>query len=164
MTTSPTQKCWQLAIFFPQLSLPCFQALADAMCTLQVNRKFLGSFLIIGFAFAGSLILGNLAYKYNSVAFIQMIKQSNIVVIFCVSVAVGIEKPKVSAAQILLVVLMGASLSAYGELNFSALGIGVQLGSGGCEKHCCEFAARGGAAEHVLYVPHPHKLRERCRQ
>mmetsp|Transcript_11733 Transcript_11733/g.21337 ORF Transcript_11733/g.21337 Transcript_11733/m.21337 type:complete len:371 (-) Transcript_11733:122-1234(-) len=83
----------------------------------------------ISLFFAGSLVLSNFAYLYASVAFLQMMKQGNVVVIYCMSLMVGLEALRFRSVVILLFILMCTCLTVQGEINFSLTGFVVQGGS-----------------------------------
>lgn len=99
------------------------------MAKLRIDRAFLGKFLPIGIAYSGTLVLSNLAYKYCSVAFIQMVKEGNIVLIYLASMLLGLECFSKTGAFLLLLVSVGAGTAVYGEINFSVFGLFVQMSS-----------------------------------
>lgn len=71
--------------------------------------------------------MGNLAYQYLSVAYIQMIKSINPVPLLLLYYAFGMEK--YSFVQIVAVVIIttGVWISSIGELRFSWLGFTLQV-------------------------------------
>lgn len=77
--------------------------------------------------FAMGLVLGNMAYRYISLAYIQMIKASNPVPLLLLNFAAGREKPSILQLGIVLVVSSGVIMSSLGELNFSWVGFIVQF-------------------------------------
>ena len=77
--------------------------------------------------FASGLVLGNMAYKYISLAYIQMIKAFTPVPLLMLSFAAGREKPSFVQLAIVLVVSAGVTLSSFGELQFSSVGFTIQL-------------------------------------
>merc|ERR1719217_1318598 len=74
------------------ISYKLFPSWFTAMSSVKVEPSFLLKFLPIGIAFAASLILSNQAYIYCNVAFIQMLKEINIVMVFFLSALVGLQK------------------------------------------------------------------------
>ncbi len=64
--------------------------------------------------FSGTLWLGNAAYIYLSVAFIQMLKATMPVTVFLVGVMLGTEKYSNSYAANMVVVAIGVAVASYG--------------------------------------------------
>jgi len=89
----------------------------------------IGRAVPIALFFAGSLVLSNFAYLYASVAFLQMMKQGNVVVIYFLSLLAGLETLMLRSVVILLFILMCTCLTVQGEINFSLAGFLVQGGS-----------------------------------
>eukprot|EP00928_Gymnodinium_smaydae_P087689 TRINITY_DN71921_c0_g1_i1.p1 TRINITY_DN71921_c0_g1~~TRINITY_DN71921_c0_g1_i1.p1 ORF type:complete len:478 (+),score=72.92 TRINITY_DN71921_c0_g1_i1:48-1481(+) len=83
----------------------------------------------VAFFFSGQLVLSNVAYKYVSVAFIQMMKEGNMVLVFIMCLSVGLERFNVLRAEVLLCLLLSTCLTIKGELAFDLYGVFVQ-GSG----------------------------------
>lgn len=81
----------------------------------------------MGSCFAAGLVLGNYAYKYLSLAFIQMIKSSTPVFMLMVAFTLGREKPSLLQVAIVLLICAGVAASAFGELNFNLLGFVFQI-------------------------------------
>ena len=81
----------------------------------------------VGFLFAVVLWLGNSAYVYLSVAFIQMVKALMPCVVYLVGVAFKVEsfKTRVMANMV--------AIASYGELNFHAFGFALLMASIACE-------------------------------
>ncbi|KAG2455118.1 hypothetical protein HYH02_000938 [Chlamydomonas schloesseri] len=79
--------------------------------------------------FSGTLWLGNAAYLYLSVAFIQMLKATMPVTVFLVGVMLGTEKYSALYALNMVVVAVGVAAASYGELNFNLVGVIFQSGS-----------------------------------
>lgn len=86
-------------------------------------------FIPIGLAFAGSVLLSNMAYEYCSVPFIQMLKEGNVVLTFVASIALGLERFSWSGSSIIMLIFIGGLIAATGEIRFSLLGLTVQLSS-----------------------------------
>jgi hypothetical protein len=96
-------------------------------------HKFFGMILPIALCFGGSIILSNEAYTYCTVPFLQMCKEMNIVLVYGLTLFLGLEKFSTSTALILLVITFGCSMGVEGELNFSRVGFIIQIGSQLCE-------------------------------
>ena len=79
-------------------------------------------FVPIALLFAVSLGLGNAAYLYISVAFIQMLKASTPVAVLLCSFAVGLETPNARLFAYIVAIAVGVMISAYGQLQLNMLG------------------------------------------
>jgi hypothetical protein len=77
--------------------------------------------------FAASLGLGNAAYMFISVAFIQMLKASTPVAVLLVSFALGLEQSSMRLLGYIVLIALGVATSAYGQLEISAVGVCLQL-------------------------------------
>ena len=77
--------------------------------------------------FASGLVLGNMAYRYISLSYIQMIKAFTPVPLLLLNFAVGKEKPSILQMGIVLVISFGVILSSLGEMNFSWTGFIIQF-------------------------------------
>lgn len=97
--------------------------LVDGAKDIEMSRdRWIRSILPIGALFSGSLILSNYAYLSLSVSFIQMLKAFNPVAILLISFAFKIKEPNSRLIGIVLLISIGCSLAAYGELHFELFG------------------------------------------
>jgi len=90
-------------------------------------------FVPMSFLFAASLVLGNSAYRFISVPFIQMLKSSTPVIVLILSFLVGREKPSVAQLAIMMIISFGVILSTAGEVKFNLLGFIIQFTAVFCE-------------------------------
>eukprot|EP00434_Breviolum_minutum_P001715 symbB.v1.2.001522.t2/scaffold83.1/size345278/6 len=74
-----------------------------------------------------------MAYKYLSVAFLQMIKEGNIINIYIMAYFAGLETFSYTQVAILVVMLTATMSCVEGELNFSLIGFIVQGSASFCE-------------------------------
>jgi hypothetical protein len=111
---------------FPSLSDPRSKVSVDAK--LMVNKV-----LPVSTAFAGSLVLSNMAYMHLSLAFLQMLKQSNVVLVYFGSVAVGLELMQCKRLALLAFIVFGTMLNIHGEMHFNLIGFAIQATSQLCE-------------------------------
>lgn len=81
----------------------------------------------IGACFAGTLWLGNAAYLYLSVSFIQMLKALMPVAVFIVGCVLGTESYDQNTMANMLVVSAGVAIASYGEINFVVIGVLLQM-------------------------------------
>lgn len=84
-------------------------------------------FLPIGVAFALSLCLSNEAYMYCNVAFLQFMKESNVVICFLFSCAAGLQVMNRLKLSVVAWIMLGSLLCVSHELNFVLLGFLLQL-------------------------------------
>ncbi|CAK9048254.1 unnamed protein product [Durusdinium trenchii] len=123
-----------------------FTALTDPDKKVAVDATFLWSRVLpVGLAFATSLICSNVAYEYASVPFLQMVKQSNVIIVFFLSLLAGLEQFRSNLALVLLCIVVATAFTVNGELRFSLTGWGmltgvVLLGSFN-HWHAAQFAA-----------------------
>eukprot|EP00438_Fugacium_kawagutii_P032602 Skav233147 [mRNA] locus=scaffold1669:146065:158744:+ [translate_table: standard] len=108
-----------------------FPALTDPDQKVELSLRFYSTTIFpIAFAYAISLVMGNLAYRYCTAAFLQMIKEGNILMIFAFSYAAGLESFTMTKLSILVVMLAATWSCVHGELNFNFVGFMVQIISG----------------------------------
>lgn len=79
--------------------------------------------------FSVTLWLGNAAYLYLSVAFIQMIKALMPASVYTAGILFGTESYENNIAVNMVIVTFGVMLASYGELNFNLIGVLCQAGS-----------------------------------
>mmetsp|Transcript_20115 Transcript_20115/g.46881 ORF Transcript_20115/g.46881 Transcript_20115/m.46881 type:complete len:374 (+) Transcript_20115:141-1262(+) len=115
-----------LYVFAPSL----YPSLTDPekRVTVHVTTLFTRAAPISLF-FAGSLVLSNFAYLFASVAFLQMMKQGNVIIVYVLSLLVGLEALRTRSVLLLSFILLCTGLTVQGELNFSLIGFLVQGGS-----------------------------------
>lgn len=77
--------------------------------------------------FASSLWLGNTAFLYLSVAFIQMLKALMPVATFAVGVSFGTDRLRCDMFINMLLISAGVAIASYGEINFNVIGTVYQI-------------------------------------
>jgi len=82
--------------------------------------------LPITLCFSMQLLLSNFAYLYSSVAFLQMMKEGNIVVVYCLALAAGLERFHSLQAAVLFCLLCSTLLTIEGEISVSVRALWVQ--------------------------------------
>jgi len=94
-------------------------------------------FAPLGIFFAIGLFGSNCAYKFSSVAFLQFLKETNIVLVFCLSAAVGLQTFSWAHVLVIVWILSGAFLAITGEVHFVLIGFVMQISSqlGECSKN-----------------------------
>jgi len=76
------------------------------------------------------LVTGNSAYRYASVSFLQMVKESHIMFVYILMLVAGLEQLKLRMAAVIIFVAISAMVAVYGEVYFSWQGLILQLVSG----------------------------------
>jgi len=84
------------------------------------------SFVPLGLLFAVGLFLSNQAYLYCNAAFLQFMKESNIVVVFGLSAMVGLTQLSRAKSLNIFWITTGAALAVTGEVHFAAVGFVCQ--------------------------------------
>lgn len=84
-------------------------------------------FVPIGLFFAVSLFASNQAYLYCSPAFLQFIKEGNVVIVFAMGCCVGLQIATRARVVILLWIVAGAVCAVTGELHFLWVGFVLQV-------------------------------------
>eukprot|EP00601_Ochromonadales_sp_CCMP2298_P013351 CAMPEP_0173250712 /NCGR_PEP_ID=MMETSP1142-20121109/19735_1 /TAXON_ID=483371 /ORGANISM="non described non described, Strain CCMP2298" /LENGTH=311 /DNA_ID=CAMNT_0014183497 /DNA_START=33 /DNA_END=965 /DNA_ORIENTATION=- len=80
-----------------------------------------------GIFFATGLVLGNMAYGYISLAFIQMIKSFTPVPALLLTFVTGRQEPSLPLLGIVVVISGGVVLSTVGEMHFRLVGFIIQM-------------------------------------
>jgi len=76
------------------------------------------------------LVTGNWAYKVATVSFLQMIKESHIVIVYILTLAFGLEQPTIRNAAVLLFVAASATLAVSAQAELSVRGLMLQMMAG----------------------------------
>ena len=72
-------------------------------------------------------MLGNSAYKFISLAYIQMLKSLTPVPTLLLAFLVGREQASLVLVAIVVTVTAGTAMASIGELNFSMIGFVLQV-------------------------------------
>ncbi|EHY61169.1 hypothetical protein HRR83_000929 [Exophiala dermatitidis] len=94
----------------------------------MTGRVYLRAILPIGFFFSLSLICGNKAYLYLSVAFIQMLKATMPVAVLLTSWSMGVAPPSLKTLGNVSFIVIGVVIASYGEIEFNLTGFLYQAG------------------------------------
>lgn len=92
-------------------------------------QTYISAIVPIGACYAVTLWVGNAAYLYLSVSFIQMLKALMPVAVFGMGCLMGTETFEVSKFANMGLIALGVAIASYGELNFNMFGVMLQLGS-----------------------------------
>jgi hypothetical protein len=96
----------------------------------KIDRRLIVSgALPIAALFSTQLVLSNAAYLHCSIAFLQMMKESNLVWVYILSLVFSMEVFSTRNAVLLGMTLFATSLSVRGEINFSHVGFMMQATS-----------------------------------
>eukprot|EP00928_Gymnodinium_smaydae_P046750 TRINITY_DN31168_c0_g1_i1.p1 TRINITY_DN31168_c0_g1~~TRINITY_DN31168_c0_g1_i1.p1 ORF type:complete len:390 (-),score=94.87 TRINITY_DN31168_c0_g1_i1:67-1236(-) len=104
-----------------------FPSLSDPASKVEIDRGiiFKGA-LPIGFFFAAQLVLSNTAYMHSSMAFLQMMKEANLVLVYAFSVLFSMEVCSKRSLGILCAIVVATTMTIHGEVNFSLKGFVIQ--------------------------------------
>jgi len=104
---------------FPSLTDPEKKVAVDA------DLIFRGALPIAVF-FSAQLVLSNTAYLHSSVAFLQMMKEANLVLVYTFSLIAAMEKFSWRSCGILAFIIVATTMTIHGEVNFSMTGFAIQ--------------------------------------
>lgn len=93
----------------------------------MTGRVYLRAVVPIGVFFSLSLICGNLAYLYLSVAFIQMLKATTPVAVLISGWALGVSQPNLKQFLNVSAIVIGVIIASIGEIDFVLVGFLIQL-------------------------------------
>lgn len=135
---------------FPSLSDPARKVTVDSDLILR-------GALPIAVLFSAQLVLSNTAYMHSSLAFLQMMKEANLVLIYFFSLLAALEKFSWRSIGILAFVIVATTLTIHGEVNFSMTGFMIQ--GVGQLFECCKIVLQamlltksGRALDPLTYV------------
>ena len=87
----------------------------------------------VGLVACLAMALGNSTYLYLTVSFIEILKGFTPVVTIMVQAVFGQAFPRPIAGVAVLMILVGTSISSFGEIDLNLLGVSLMLGSIYCE-------------------------------
>lgn len=93
----------------------------------MTGRTYVRAIAPIGFFFSLSLICGNKAYLYLSVAFIQMLKATTPVAVLIASWAMSLDNPSRNILANVSFIVFGVVLASWGEIDFQLGGVIYQV-------------------------------------
>eukprot|EP00747_Dinoflagellata_sp_TGD_P162876 gnl/TRDRNA2_/TRDRNA2_180991_c0_seq1.p1 gnl/TRDRNA2_/TRDRNA2_180991_c0~~gnl/TRDRNA2_/TRDRNA2_180991_c0_seq1.p1 ORF type:complete len:443 (+),score=83.03 gnl/TRDRNA2_/TRDRNA2_180991_c0_seq1:103-1431(+) len=104
-----------------------FPSLTDPEKKVSIDRDLmLKGPLPIALLFSVQLVLSNTAYLHSSVAFLQMMKEANIVLVYIFSLIALLEKFSWPSVMLLAGMLGATAMTIHGEMNFSMTGFVMQ--------------------------------------
>jgi hypothetical protein len=104
-----------------------YPSFTDPARKVQITaRLMLTCILPITILFSAQLTLSNMAYLHSSVAFLQMMKEANLVLVYVLSLFVMLESFKWRNVIILMFIIAATTMTIVGELKFSMTGFLVQ--------------------------------------
>lgn len=104
---------------FPSLTDPARKVTIDSSLILR-------GALPIAVLFSAQLVLSNTAYLHLSVAFLQMMKEANLVLVYAFSLIAALERFSYRSMTILGFIIFATTLTIHGEVNFSWTGFVIQ--------------------------------------
>jgi hypothetical protein len=104
-----------------------FPSLTDPINKVGIDKEMVfKTILPIAVLFSVQLVLSNTAYLHSSVAFLQMMKEANLVLVYFLSLIFALEHFRLRSIMILLFICGATSLTIVGELKFSWTGFAMQ--------------------------------------
>lgn len=103
-----------------------FPSLTDPEKKVTIDGRMIGSVILVGVLFSAQIIMSNMAYMFADVAFLQMLKESNLVLVYLMSVAFGIEIFKTRQMLLVALIVMATVMSIHGEMHFNLYGFLLQ--------------------------------------
>mmetsp|Transcript_6040 Transcript_6040/g.14195 ORF Transcript_6040/g.14195 Transcript_6040/m.14195 type:complete len:445 (+) Transcript_6040:43-1377(+) len=111
-----------------------YPSLTDAKKQVIIDHTLVFRVLLpIAGCFGAQLVLSNMAFMHSSLAFLQMMKQSNVVLVYLFSLALALEHFSWKRTLVLVWIVGATGLTIHGELNFSLSGFAMQGFSMLCE-------------------------------
>jgi len=125
-----TLTAWHMvfATFMTQVLAKTTTLLDGRKTVKMTGRVYLRAILPIGFFFSLSLICGNKAYLYLSVAFIQMLKATMPVAVLIVSWILGVAPVNFKTLGNVSLIVVGVVIASIGEIKFDLTGFLYQAG------------------------------------
>jgi len=105
--------------WFPSLTDPAKKVTVDSSLILR-------GALPIALLFSAQLVLSNTAYLHSSVAFLQMMKEANLVLVYTFSLIAALERFSWRSLGILAFIIFATTMTIHGEVNFSMTGFAIQ--------------------------------------
>lgn len=119
-----------MSSFWSMCLVSCAPQLYPTMPHALANKRQVFKYIFpLGCLFAVALYCSNAAYRYSSIAFLQFCKEGNLVIIYFMSVAVGLQTFSWTKFWALTIIIAGCSMCVNGEINFVMMGLIFQLTS-----------------------------------
>lgn len=117
-------------VFASILRVTCpwlFPSLTDPSKRVEIGWSLmLKNIVPIATLFSLQLVLSNSAYSHSTVAFLQMMKEANIVLVYLLSLFVMLETFRWRNLGILVFIVMSTIMCVHGEMQFSMRGLLLQ--------------------------------------
>mmetsp|Transcript_57883 Transcript_57883/g.156142 ORF Transcript_57883/g.156142 Transcript_57883/m.156142 type:complete len:401 (-) Transcript_57883:126-1328(-) len=124
--------CCNTALF--KLRPDLYPSLTDEVLKVDIDQGLVLRILLpIACCFGAQLVLSNVALVHSSVAFLQMMKQSNVVLVYLFSLTLALEDFSWRRVAVLVFIVLATALTIRGEVRFSAFGCTIQGVSMLCE-------------------------------
>lgn len=122
--------CSAFTILLYFLRPSMFPSLTDPQKKVTIDAGIIcKGALPIAVLFSTQLVLSNTAYLHSSVAFLQMMKEANLVFVYALSLFAVLERFSWRNFWILCGVILATALTIHGEVRFSWKGFAIQATS-----------------------------------
>lgn len=113
-----------------QIKPSLFPSLTNPEKTVALDRSlFLNAVLPIAFCFSMQIILSNQAYLFADIAFLQMLKETNVVWVYLFSVIAAVEVFGWRQMRLICLIMVATWTTVNGEVNFTLPGFLLQAAS-----------------------------------
>lgn len=99
-----------------------------------------------------SLALGNSAYLYISLAYIQMVKSTTSVFVYIFSIVLALERGTYSATIAVVMVVAGLLMMSVGEMTFTLIGFAIQTSGTLCDALRLVLTKIMMSSQHSVYL------------
>jgi hypothetical protein len=103
-----------------------FPSLTSPTEKVVIDRDLAAKLVLIAILFSVQLVLSNTAYLHSSMAFLQMMKEANLVLVYGMSLLAAMEVFNWVRGRLILLIVVATFLTIRGEINFSWTGFGIQ--------------------------------------
>lgn len=118
--------CWALAAVLYLLKPSWFPSLVGEK-KVNINFELMAKGAApIAALFAAQLVLSNMALNFCSIAFLQMMKETSVVLVYMLAVAFGMEVYEQRKGSLIIFVFFATWLTIRGEIAFSFMGFMLQ--------------------------------------
>lgn len=117
---------WLRPSLFPSLGAPGQPPVLSSAGPVGSWSWLVRNAVPISLILTGQLVVSNTSYMHSSVAFVQMMKESNIVLVYFLSVLVASEVFRWPVFQVLVLLIAATTFTLQGEVNFSWTSFKIQ--------------------------------------
>lgn len=130
LVTIQMMTCALASFLLYQVAPQMFPALIEIVSRpAEERRDFQQTFLLVAGCLVTTLVLENAALFYTSVAFLQMMKEVSLLMVFGLSIFLQQESITYTKLLLLVCIAVGSFMCVHGEVHFVLVGLVLQLTS-----------------------------------